>query len=81
MRLGLLRRGAGSTAGPSEMLKPTLNCGRSGAGDCCMLRYGKVKSECTTSITWRPGRPAAGTVKRAVPSVVTVEIQPLKRLS
>src|SRR5258707_7841058 len=70
--------GAGSTAGPLEMLKPTLNCGRSGAGDCCMLRYGKVKSECTTSMT---GRPAAGTVKRAVPPVVTVEIQPLKRLS
>jgi hypothetical protein len=32
-------------------------------------------------MTWRPGWPAAGTVKRAVPFVVTVEIQPLKRLS
>jgi hypothetical protein len=31
-----------------------------------VLRYGKVKSECTTSITCRTGRPAAGTVKRAV---------------
>src|SRR5215831_7830607 len=37
--------GAGSTAGPSEMVKPILNCGRSGAGDCCILRYGNVKSE------------------------------------
>src|ERR1700719_1658212 len=40
--------GAGSTGAPLEIVKPTLNCGRSGAGDCCMFRYGNVKSECTT---------------------------------
>src|SRR5512135_637202 len=73
--------GAGSTAGPSVMMNGMRNMGRSGSGDCCMLRYGKVKSPCRTVMTCVPIEPVAGMTAFAYPFVVTDEIQPLKLLS
>ena len=47
---------SGSTGAPAVILNAIAQRGRSGAGFCCRLRYGKVSSPCSTSSIWTPDR-------------------------